>query len=129
MFNDKEKNISKIETLIGEKCTITGSISGSGLLKIDGVIDGDIFWDDDVIFGNTCKLNGNLCCINAYIDGTVLGNITCKNMLTIQTLGKVKGDILVKKLLINEGGILDGKCTMSQSENNDYITYRDNENI
>ena len=84
----------------------------NGLIKIDGSIDGDIICEDDVILGESGHIKGNTVCNNAYINGTFHGNICCKNTLSIESCGKVKGDISVKKLMISEGGILDGKCTM-----------------
>lgn len=116
MFNNKEKDMNRIETLIGEQCYIIGSLNGNGLLKIDGSIDGDLLCEDDVILGASGHIKGNMVCNNAYIHGIVHGNISCKNTLTIENCGKVKGDILVKKLVISEGGILDGKCTMINYE-------------
>lgn len=115
MFYDKEKNsnLNRIETLIGENCAIIGNLSGTGLLKIDGVIEGDINWDDDIIIGISGEISGNIYCNNAFINGTVNGNVNCNNILTIENQGKVKGDIFIKKLIINESGFLDGKCTMT----------------
>ena len=112
MFNNKEKDIDRIETLIGAQCHIIGSLNGNGLLKIDGSIDGDLICEDNVILGETGHIEGNTVCNNAYINGLIHGNISCKSTLTIQNCGKVTGDISVKKLVISEGGILDGKCTM-----------------
>ncbi|MFT5871763.1 MAG: cytoskeletal protein CcmA (bactofilin family), partial [Clostridium sp.] len=87
--------------------------------KIDGSIDGDLICEDDVILGSTGQIKGNTVCNNAYINGIFHGNISCKSTLTIESCGKVKGDILVKKLIISEGGILDGKCTMLCNEQPD----------
>lgn len=117
MFNNKEKDTDRIETLIGAQCHIIGSLNGNGLLNIDGSIDGDIICDDDVILGESARVNGNTVCNNAYINGLIQGNISCKSTLTIQSCGKVTGDISVKKLVISEGGLLDGKCTMISYEN------------
>jgi len=117
MFYDKEKNLNKIETLIGENCHIIGNFTGTGTLKIDGIIDGDILWQDDVVIGEKSEINGNIFCTNGFVNGDVNGNIKCKNILTIQSEGKVKGDITVKKLIINESGILDGKSTMINIDN------------
>jgi len=47
MFYDKEKNLNKIETLVGNNCHIIGNFTGTGVLKIDGIIDGDILWEDE----------------------------------------------------------------------------------
>lgn len=112
MFGDKEKISHKIETLIGEKCNVVGSFSGSGLLKLDGSIEGDIHWEDDIILGFTSTCQSNICCKNAIISGSLHGNITCENILTIESSGKIYGDITVSHLIIKEGGMLDGKCTM-----------------
>ena len=119
MFNNKEKDMNRIETLIGEQCYIIGSLNGNGLIKIDGSIDGDLFCEDDVILGEPGHIKGNIVCNNAYIHGIIHGNISCKSTLTIENCGKVNGDILVKKLMISEGGILDGKCTMMSYEQPD----------
>ena len=113
MFNnEKEKSSNKIETLIGENCKIIGSIQGEGTLKVDGNISGDLSLTDDLILGLSSCCKSNISCKNAFINGKVEGNITCENTLTIESCGKVKGDITVKNLIIKEGGILDGKCTM-----------------
>lgn len=111
--SEKEsKSIDRIETLIGEQCNIVGNLNGSGVLKIDGSVDGDTMWQDDIILGISSVYNGNISCKNALISGKVNGNIICEETLTIETAGKIKGDITVKKLLVREGGSLDGKCTM-----------------
>lgn len=112
MFNEKEKSSNRIETLIGEQCTINGSLSGSGLLRIDGNIEGDIKWQDDVETSETALCKGNLTCFNALISGKVEGNLSCLGTLTIESSGSVTGDICVKNLRINDGGAFDGKCTM-----------------
>lgn len=115
MFNEKEKSVQNIETLIGERCTVNGTLSGCGILKLNGSIKGDIDWSDDVIIGDTSSSIGDIKCTNACIGGTLTGNVICENSLIIESCGRVIGDITVKTLSINEGGILDGKCTMSGS--------------
>jgi cytoskeletal protein CcmA (bactofilin family) len=112
MFNEKEKNLNKIETLIGEKCIVNGSISGEGLIKIDGTVEGDIIWHDDVVLGISSCCKSNISCKSAFINGKVEGNVICENTLTLESNGKITGDITVKNLIIKEGGSFDGKCTM-----------------
>lgn len=115
MFNNngkETKNSLIIETLIGENCTIVGNISGEGLIKIDGSIQGDINWVDDIIIGDKCTSTGNIVCKNANIHGNIYGNVMCEETLILEQSGKIFGDITVKKLIIKEGGFLEGKCTM-----------------
>ena len=112
MFSEKEKNSNRIETLIGEQCTINGNLSGNGFLRIDGNVEGHIRWQDDVETSETALCKGNITCFNAFISGKVEGNLSCEGTLTIEGSGSVTGDICVKNLRINDGGFLDGKCTM-----------------
>lgn len=113
MFHDKvTKTYEQDETIIGEHCVIVGNLSGSGILKVNGSIDGDIDWQDDVIFTSLSIYNGNMNCKNAVVSGKVIGNIICEDTLTIESSGKVIGDITIKNLIIEEGGCLDGKSTM-----------------
>ncbi|MCM0649849.1 polymer-forming cytoskeletal protein [Clostridium swellfunianum] len=117
MFNEKEKNLNKIETLIGEKCLINGSLSGEGLIKIDGTVDGDILWQDEIVLGKNSSCRSNISCKSAFINGKVEGNVICDNSLTIESSGRISGDITVKNLIIKEGGSFDGKCTMITTKN------------
>jgi cytoskeletal protein CcmA (bactofilin family) len=117
VFSEKEKILNKIETLIGEKCTISGSISGEGLIKIDGSVKGDIIWQDEVILGVSSYCKSNLTCKSAFINGKVEGDVICENTLTLESYGKITGDITVRNIIIKEGGSFDGKCTMVASRN------------
>ncbi|WP_315121389.1 polymer-forming cytoskeletal protein [uncultured Clostridium sp.] len=110
MSNDRDKNINKIETLIGEGCSITGSLKGENLLKLNGYLEGNIIWQDDVLIGTTGYCKGDLICKNAYINGKIEGNVTCEGILTIEDTGQVMGDISIRNIIVKEGGLLDGKC-------------------
>ncbi|OPJ55341.1 bactofilin family protein [Clostridium oryzae] len=113
MFYDKNnRSAEAVETVIGEHCVIVGNLSGSGTLKVNGSIDGDIDWQDNVIFTQPSVHNGNLNCKNVIVSGKIIGNIICEDTLTIESSGKVIGDITIKNLIIQEGGCLDGKSTM-----------------
>jgi cytoskeletal protein CcmA (bactofilin family) len=114
VFNEKSaKNIEKIETLVGEQCSIVGNLNGGGLLKIDGSIEGTISWQDDIILGALAMQNGNISCRNIFIAGKVTGNILCGEGLTIASTGRLTGDINVKHLIIHEGGYFNGNCIMN----------------
>lgn len=58
------------------------------------------------------KLKGNLVCVNAEIDGTVHGELTVENLLTMRSTARIKGDIQSTKLTIEEGAYFEGACVM-----------------
>lgn len=124
MFNNERdiKKCPEIQTLIGTECKIIGNLSGEGLIKIDGTIQGDTDWMDDIIIGESSNYSGNISCKNAVIEGIVTGNVTCENNLLIEPSGKLIGNVTVKNLEIAKGGFFDGKCTMiAEMPQNDLI--------
>ncbi|MFA6940691.1 MAG: polymer-forming cytoskeletal protein [Clostridiaceae bacterium] len=111
MFSaDKSQN--KIGTLIGVNCTIDGILKGSGLIKNDGILNGDVLIENDLETSSLSYIKGNISCYNATINGKIDGNITCTGKLIIGSTGLIHGDITVKDLIIIQGGILQGKCSM-----------------
>lgn len=117
MFSANKKNglsinNQKIDTLIGVETAITGSINSDGVLRIDGIHNGDIESKSEIVIGESGKINGNIYARNVSVAGEVRGNIVCKEVLEILTSGMVDGDVQVEKLTINEGAIFNGKCVM-----------------
>lgn len=111
MFSpDKSQN--KIETLIGVNCTINGTLNGSGYIKNDGILNGDVLIENDFETSSLSYVRGNISCYNAIINGKLDGNISCTGKLIIGSTGLIHGDITVKDLVILQGGILQGKCSM-----------------
>lgn len=111
MLNSKKSNYNT-ETLIGEKCNIKGSLKGTGIIEIEGYVEGDIYWDDDIIISETCTIKGSINCVDGYIRGRINGDIISKRILTIESTGQVYGNIRTPKLIIKEGGIFEGTCSM-----------------
>lgn len=110
VFNDKDMN--KIENLIGQNCKILGSFTGNGLLKIDGLVEGDIIWEDTIILDQSSLCIGNISCKNALVNGKIQGNIICSETLTIEKFGEIVGDITMPNLVISQGGKFTGNCNM-----------------
>ena len=50
--------------------------------------------------------------MNANIIGTVNGNLSVKELLSLHATARVKGDILINKLSIEPGAVFTGKCCM-----------------
>ena len=46
------------------------------------------------------------------IIGTINGNLSVKELLTLHSTSRVKGDILTNKLCIEPGAVFSGKCRM-----------------
>lgn len=98
--------------IITDGTLIKGDIVASGDFRLDGKLEGNIQLDGKLVVGDTGIVNGNVLCQNANIIGTVNGNLSVKELLSLHASSRVKGDILINKLSIEPGATFSGKCRM-----------------
>lgn len=91
---------------------IKGDITASGDFRLDGTLEGNIQLNGKLVVGDSGVVNGNILCVNANIIGTVNGNLSVKELLSLNATARVKGDILINKLSIEPGAVFTGKCRM-----------------
>lgn len=99
-------NIITVGTLI------KGDITASGDFRLDGTLEGNIQLNGKLVVGDSGVVTGNVMCQNANIIGTVNGNLSVKELLSLHTSARVRGDILINKLSIEPGAVFTGKCRM-----------------
>jgi cytoskeletal protein CcmA (bactofilin family) len=102
----------KPETIIGATTSIHGDIQAEGTLRIDGLVEGAVATTGNVIVGPTGRVTATISGQNILVAGAVRGNITAGQRLEIVATGKVWGDITVRSLLIEEGGLFRGQSIM-----------------
>ncbi len=101
--------------LIANGTTFKGDIQTDSDLRIDGVLNGTIQSKGKVIVGETGQMEGEIQCKNADISGKVNANIKIAESLTLKSSAKVNGEVLTKKLSIEEGAIFTANCRMDDS--------------
>jgi cytoskeletal protein CcmA (bactofilin family) len=107
-----ETDIPNAINIITKGTTIKGDIIATGDFRLDGTLEGSIQSNGKIVVGDTGVVNGNILCLNANIIGTVNGNLSVKELLSLHSTARVKGDILINKLSIEPGAVFTGKCCM-----------------
>lgn len=87
---------------------IEGTVKANSDIRIDGHINGKLFCEAKVIIGPTGKVEGEIRCQNAVIEGQFKGALTVKELLNIRETAKVQGDISYTKLIVQPGGLIEG---------------------
>jgi cytoskeletal protein CcmA (bactofilin family) len=109
------KNTEKLESFIGANSQFKGDIDTKGTLRIDGVMEGNVN-ADWVILGEKATLKGDVSARGIIVGGKIEGNLRAKEIVEIKPKGQIFGDIHTSKLTILEGGIFDGRSTMTKEE-------------
>ena len=88
---------------------IDGSIRFSNDMHIDGKIKGEILSDTGrVTIGENAKIEGDITAAEVTIYGAVEGKISSTRCSLMQA-SKLKGDVVTKKLSMEEGAQLSGR--------------------
>ena len=97
---------------IVEGTSIKGDIKCESNIRIDGIFVGDLITKGRLVVGPNGKIEGNVTCQNAELEGQIKGKIQVQQLLTLKTTAKVDGDMVTDKLAIEPGAAFTGNCSM-----------------
>lgn len=91
---------------------VLGDIETSGVVKIEGTIEGSVRGARQLVLGRTGSIKGDVFAEEAILAGAVFGTITATQRVEIQDSSNIQGDIRTKSIVILEGGIINGTVRM-----------------
>ena len=94
-------------SIIGGDVIVTGNISASVDLHIDGRVEGDIACAA-LVQGEESLIKGAIVAETAKLAGTVEGSIVARD-LTIQSSARIMGDVTYENLTIEQGSQVEGR--------------------
>jgi cytoskeletal protein CcmA (bactofilin family) len=106
------------DTVIGSEAYFQGTLTAKGSLRVDGRIDGSIVDAKTVTVGKSGKVKGDISCEICYVRGEVRGNIVALEHVEVLSGARVDGDIRAPKMMLEEGCVFNGNCTMEPSRRN-----------
>lgn len=105
---------SSVPSLLGNDLRITGDISSSGEVQLDGRVEGDIIADCLIVSENGI-VDGAIAANSVRVLGTVNGPITAGSV-KLGRSARVTGDIVHQTLSVEEGAFVSGHCRRSDPE-------------
>jgi cytoskeletal protein CcmA (bactofilin family) len=107
-------DIDREMDVIGPKSSFSGNFKFGKYARIDGSLDGTISSEGIFITGERshikADLSGNIIIINGKFDG----NITARDVLTLEPCSVVHGQINAPKVQIKDGALLNGTISMNK---------------
>lgn len=94
-------------SVVGPDVTVTGNVSASSDLHIDGRIEGDVNCGS-LAQGAESQIFGSVTAEIARIAGAVEGTVRVRN-LTVERSAKISGDVEYENITIENGGHIDGR--------------------
>jgi len=97
--------------VIGVNSYFTGTFLINGSLRIDGRFEGKYLQAEQLYIGATGKIKTNINAVSVIVEGLVIGNINASSRVLLMPTAKILGDIKTPELIIQNGVILEGRCS------------------
>lgn len=91
---------------------VTGQLTFQGSARIEGSVDGEIQCNGTLTIGERAEVRAKISGDVVIIRGRVEGNVVAKEKVELVTPARVFGDIDTPRLVITEGVVFDGDCSM-----------------
>jgi cytoskeletal protein CcmA (bactofilin family) len=112
----KGKEVDEIVSVLGEGTEISGEVSFTKGLRVEGVLKGKVRSDTILVIGTSGKIEAEVNVRRISIDGEFRGTIRALERVEIHKDGKVFGEIYSPCLIIEAGALFEGRCNMSDGK-------------
>ena len=110
--NNKSMSVDNVLNTIAKGTVLEGKIITKGDIRIEGKVIGTVSCDAKLVIGENGSVEGLVDARNAYIAGSVKGQVVVRELLQLQEKGNIQGDIFTQKLSVQVGAIFTGNCRM-----------------
>src|ERR1700716_1494343 len=114
--NGDAKRDGQRKFTMGPNDSLEGKLVYDGHVHVDGRAEGEfkVTGNIDVASGATAKIS--IQAANPTLKGTVEGPVTLRDKLTLGKSARLSGDIVVRRLQIEDGASLNGNVRMGEVE-------------
>ena len=91
---------------------VVGQLVFQGAARIDGVVEGEIQCNGTLTIGEGAEVRAKISGQTIAIRGKVEGNVTAKEKVELLAPARLIGNITSPRLVIAEGVVFDGDCSM-----------------
>ena len=102
-------------TVITQGVTVKGTIRGEGVVQVEGVVEGEFSMVGAVIVSDTGLVRGPVSADVVRVAGRVEGNVVAREHMRLEQTGTLIGDVATASLVVEDGGCLHGRSTMTKA--------------
>jgi cytoskeletal protein CcmA (bactofilin family) len=102
----------KINTVIGKDTFFKGTLTGKGLIRVDGEAEGSIVSKGDLIIGESGRVKVDLKARNVTVAGYYEGTMETEGKLELKKTATAIGSFKTNGLLVEEGAVVSGSLEM-----------------
>lgn len=106
----------RLSGFVGHGTTLSGETSFHAMLRVDGHLVGSVSSaSGTLIVGTNGQVDASVAVSSAMVNGVVNGDITATERVQLGRTAKVVGNIQTPRIIIEEGALFEGICSMMQA--------------
>lgn len=94
-------------SVIGARSQLTGRVSGSGGLRVEGSLSGDVAVSGPVEIGAGGSVEGDVSGAALEVAGRLRGDVSCQGPIVVRSGAEVRGDLKGSSVTIEPGSRVD----------------------
>lgn len=106
----------RLSGFVGHGTTLSGETSFHAMLRVDGHLVGSVSSaSGTLIVGTNGQVDANVAVSSAMVNGVVNGDIVATERVQLGRTAKVIGNIQTPRIIIEEGALFEGVCSMMKA--------------
>ena len=106
----------KVTTIIGPGTRLEGTLTAKSSIRVDGEIQGKVITPGEVYIGEEGRVEADVEAGSLIVAGLLAGSTEVKGRFEIKQGGTLRGDLRADKVVMEEGSVFEGRCSMSREE-------------
>lgn len=91
-----------------------GELEFETTFRVEGRVEGTIVSDGSLVVGEGGVVEGEIRVGQLFVSGTVRGTVRAARRIQLCTDGKAFADLETPSLVVEDGAIFDGRCSMNR---------------
>jgi len=107
----------RLSGFVGHGTVLTGETNFQAMLRVDGHLMGTVSSESGTLLvGTNGQVDANVAVASAVVNGAVNGDIVATEKIQLGRTARVIGNIQTPRLILEDGAILEGSCSMLKAK-------------
>lgn len=109
-------------SIIGRSTTVRGHVRGTGPIRVEGSVEGDVTTDGDIDVGPEARIRGDVSGATLRVGGAVAGDLTGTEAVLLIAGARVVGNLSAPRIGVAEGALVRGNIETGPGEGQRVVT-------
>lgn len=113
--NTRPESTEAVVAFVGKGVEFKGTISYSGTVRIDGLLDGEIHTDGTLLVGEEAVLTAKVSAGTIVCMGKITGDVVAKEKIKLLAPAVLNGGVKTPMISVEDGVLFNGTLEMTQA--------------